>query len=207
MTNRIMLLAEANENTVSVRTVSARMKSPQHFYITYDELERIQNEGRIISNDIHSFAKIWLDRRRDRITFDFTWLSGCCFDRVEGMEQSVTLRWSKLQAFLNDCRQPDGPKTFKAISIVPHDRPKLVFTGGRENLRAAIAHPHIRHKLGKALMTNFNWPGADEVRLANDFVPYSFFFQEFRNGRPCLCGGLILHNQDDTAKAYYGIHT
>ncbi|MCH5174248.1 MAG: hypothetical protein J1D85_08610, partial [Bacteroidales bacterium] len=65
-----------------------------------------------------------------------------------------------------------------------------------------------RHKLGKALATNFNWPGADEVRLANDFVPYSFFFQEFRNGRPCLCGGLILHSQEeDMGKAYYGIHT
>ena len=64
MTNRIMLLAEANENTVAVRTVSARMKSPQRFYITYEELGRIVNEGRIISNDIHSFAKIWPDNIR-----------------------------------------------------------------------------------------------------------------------------------------------
>ena len=29
MTNRIMLRADANENTISIRTVSARMKSPQ----------------------------------------------------------------------------------------------------------------------------------------------------------------------------------
>ena len=208
MTNRIMLLAEANENTVSVRTVSARMKSPQHFYFCYSEFDRLQQDGRIVTDDIRSFAKLRLDRGRDRITFDFTWLSGYGADRVEGAEQTVTLCWSKFQTFLNDCRQPDGPRKFKAISIVSHDRPKLVFTGGRENLRAAIAHPHIRHKLGKALATNFNWPCADEVRLANDFVPYSFFFQEFRNGRPCLCGGLILHSQEeDMGKAYYGIHT
>lgn len=41
MTNRIMLLAESNENTVSVRTVSARMKSPQHFYICYSYMFRL----------------------------------------------------------------------------------------------------------------------------------------------------------------------
>ena len=87
------------------------------------------------------------------------------------------------------------------------DRPQLVFAGSRANLRAAIGDRRIRHKLGKALMDNFNWPGADEVRLASDFVPYSFFFQEIRDGRPVMCGGLILHGQDDMAKAYYGIHT
>ena len=41
----------------------------------------------------------------------------------------------------------------------------------------------------------------------NDFVPYSFFFREYQGGRVCLCGGLILHGQDDMSKAYYGIHT
>lgn len=208
MTNRVMLLADANENTIAIQTVSARMKSPQRFYICYDEFDLLCQTSRIVTDDIHSFVKIRLDEKRDRITFDFTWLSGYGVDRVEGTEQTVTLCWSKLQAFLNDCRQPDGPKKFKAISqIVSADRPKLVFTGGRENLRAAITHPHIRHKLGKALMTNFNWPGADEIRLTNDFVPFSFFFQEFRNGRPCLCGGLILHGQENMDKAYYGIHT
>lgn len=35
MTNRIMLCAHANENTIQLRTISARVKSPQRFYITY----------------------------------------------------------------------------------------------------------------------------------------------------------------------------
>ena len=48
---------------------------------------------------------------------------------------------------------------------------------------------------------------ADEIHLFNDFVPYSFFFREYRNGQPVVCGGLILHGQEDMSKAYYGIHT
>lgn len=208
MTNRIMLRADANENTVSIRTVSARMKSPQHFYICYEEFDRLRDEGRIISSDIRSFVKIRLDEKHDRIAFDFTWLTGHGFDRVEGIEQAVDLRWSKFREFLDACRQPDGPKEFKAVSLGPRrDRPRLVFAGNRENLKAAVADRRVRHKLGKALMVNFNWPDADEIRLGNDFVPYSFFFREFRNGRPVMCGGLILHSQEDMSKAYYGIHT
>lgn len=73
MTN---LYAHADENTVQFRTVSARMKSPQRFYITYGELDRLQRDGHIITNDIHSFARLWLDERRDRITFDLQPLWG-----------------------------------------------------------------------------------------------------------------------------------
>ena len=208
MTNRIMLRAHADENTIQFRTVSAHMKSPQRFYVTYDELDRLQREGHIISNDIHSFVQIRLDEQRDRIRFEFTWLTGHSFDRVEGNEQTVHLRWSPFRTFLETCRQPDGPKEFKAISLDVHrGRPRLVFDGNRANLKAAIDDPLVRRKLGKALMTNFQWPDADEVCLYNDSVPYSFFFREYRNGQACLCGGLILHGQEDMSKAYYGIHT
>ena len=208
MTNRIMLRAHADENTVQFRTVSAHMKSPQRFYVTYDELDRLQRDGRILTSDIHSFVQIRLDRRRDRITFEFTWLTGRGFDRVEGVEQTVRLRWSAFRAFLETCRQPAGPKDFKALSLdVSKRRPRLVFDGNKANLHAAVSNSQIRRKLGKALMTNFCWPDADEVHLTNDFVPYSFFFREYQGGRACLCGGLILHGQDDMSKAYYGIHT
>lgn len=208
MTNRILLHAHANENTIQFRTISARMKSPQRFYITYDELDRLRRDGSIITNDIHSFLQLRLDERRDRIRFEFTWLTGHSFDSVEGSEQTIHLHWSVFRAFLETCRHPDGPKDFKAISLDVHrGRPRLVFDGNRANLKAAIGDPLVRRKLGKALMTNFQWPDADEVCLYNDCVPYSFFFREYRNGRPCLCGGLILHGQEDMSKAYYGIHT
>ena len=208
MTNRILLCAHADENAVHFRTVSARMKSPQRFFITYGELDRLQRDGSIISKDIRSFAQLRLDEHRDRLTIEFTWLTGRSFDRVEGTEQTVHLRWSAFRAFLEDCRDPDGPKDFKALSLdVSRHRPRLVFDGDRANLRAAVGDQAVRRKLGKALMANFNWPDADEVRLYNDSVPHSFFFREFRGGRACMCGGLILHGQEDMGKAYYGIHT
>ena len=211
MTDRILFRARAWENTINIQTYTPRMKSPQRFYITYSELDRLQSEGSIISNDIHSFAVLRLHERRDRITFELTWLSGRSFDCVEGHEQTVHLRWSKFRDYLDTVRQPDCPeedKIFWAISLDTHrGRPRLVFDGNRANLKAAIGNPRVRRKLGKALMANFNWPDADEVHLTNDFVPYSFFFREYQNDRPCLCGGLILHGQEDMDKAYYGIHT
>ena len=211
MTDRILFRARAWENTISIQTYTPRMKSPQRFYITYSELDRLQSEDSIISNDIHSFVVLRLDERRDRITFEFTWLSGRSFDRVEGHEQTVHLRWSKFRDYLDTVRQPDCPeedKIFRALSLgVSKSRPRLVFDGSRANLHAAIADPVIRRKLSKALMANFNWPYAEEIHLTNDFVPYSFFFREFQGGRACMCGGLILHGQDDMSKAYYGIHT
>lgn len=211
MTDRIMLRAYASENTISIQTYTPRMKSPQRFYITYSELDRLQSEGSIITNDIHSFVKLRLDEHRDRLTFEFTWLSGCGFDRVEGVEQTVHLRWGKFRDFLDVVRQPDCPKenkVFRAVSLdARRGRPRLVFDGNRANLRAAIGDPRVRHKLGKALMANFNWPDADEIHLTNDFMPYSFFFREYRNGQAGMCGGLILHGQEDMDKAYYGIHT
>lgn len=208
MTDRILLHAHADENTVWFRTVGARVKSPRRFCATYGELERLKHDGHIISNDIHSFLQVRLDERRDQAVFEFTWLAGRGFDRVEGFEQTVRIRWSRFRTFLEECRDPDGPRDFKALSLdVSKDRPRLVFDGNRANLHAAIADPVIRRKLGKALMANFNWPDADEIHLMNDFVPYSFFFREYRNGRASMCGGLILHGQEDMAKAYYGIHT
>lgn len=167
MTDRIMLRARADEHTINFRTVSARMKSPQRFFITYGELDRLQRDGSLISNDIRSFAKLRLDENRDRLTFDFTWLSDCCENGpggVKGYEQTVNISWSKFQVFLENCRLPDGPKEFKAISLdVRRSRPRLVFDGNRANLRAAIGNPLIRRKLGKALMANFNWPDAEQI--------------------------------------------
>ena len=214
MADRIMLRAYGNEHTVSVQTYTPRMKSsPQRFYITYSELDRLVQDGYLLTSDIHSFAKLRLDEQRNRLTFEFTWLSGHGFDQVEGHEQTVHLHWSKFRDFLDMVRQPDCPeenKVFRAVSLgAPRGRPRLVFDGNRANLRAAVGDPLIRRKLGKALMANFNWPDSDEIHLHNDFLPYSFFFREYRNGRACLCGGLILHGQDQTdmRKAYYGIHT
>lgn len=43
--------AHADENTVQFRTVSARMKPPQRFYVTYGELDRLREDKSIITNE------------------------------------------------------------------------------------------------------------------------------------------------------------
>ena len=86
MTNRIMLRAYVNESTIDIRTVSAHIKSPQHFYICYSGLDRLQDEVRIISSDIRSFVKIRLEEKHVRIAFDFIWPTVHGINRVEGTE-------------------------------------------------------------------------------------------------------------------------
>ena len=188
MTDRILFRAEAGGYGIDVRTVSARMKS-RRFWICYDAFVRLEEDGTVICSDIHSFAKLRLDRKHDRLSIDFVWLTGHGSDRVDGWEQSADIRWSKFKEFLDACRQPDGPKEFKAVSLGPRwDRPRLVFDGDKANLKAAVADRRVRHKLGKALMAHFNWPDADEIYIFNDFVPYSFFFREFRDGNAYAAG-------------------
>ena len=58
MTNRIMLHAHANENTIKFRTVGTRMKSPQSFYVTYSELDRLRRDGSIITKALRSACPV-----------------------------------------------------------------------------------------------------------------------------------------------------
>ena len=122
MTDRILLHAHADENTIQLRTVSARVKSPRRFYVTYDELDRLKRDGHIISNDIHCFLQARLDERRDLAAFDFTWLAGHCFDRVEGFEQTVRIRWAPFREFLENSRTAPGtsrPSPWTCPGTVP----------------------------------------------------------------------------------------
>ena len=106
-----MLHAHANENTIQFRTVGTRMKSPQSFYVTYSELDRLRRDGSIIANDIHSYVQLQLDERRDRLTFDFTWLTGRSFGRVDGIEQTIHLCWSAFREFLETAASRTAPRT------------------------------------------------------------------------------------------------
>lgn len=206
MRDRIIVQIDINESSLAFRTRQGDQRSPHRFYVTRGELDDLERAGSAITADIHSFARLRLDRQRDLLEMDFTWLSGSESD-LRGFSQTVRLPWCRIRQLL-DVPYAEGLPGVRLLGLPPAaTRPRLVFDGDRTNLRAAVGDPRVRRKLGKALMANFNWPGADEVRLYNDFTPYSFFFREVRDGKPCLCGGLILHGQEDMRKAYYGIHT
>ncbi len=65
----------------------------------------------------------------------------------------------------------------------------------------------MRKKLGKFLSCHFAWKDSRKITVTDDFVPYSFFFREERANGTGTCGGIILHNQQNLKKAYYGMHT
>ena len=65
----------------------------------------------------------------------------------------------------------------------------------------------LRKKLGKFLANYLAWKESVRIMVYDDFVPYSFFFREERANGGGMCGGIILHRQEDLKKAYYGIHT
>lgn len=206
MYDRIIVQIDVNKDSLAFRTRRRDRRSPHAFYVTRREFEVLDREGSSVTADIYSFARLRLDRKHGLLEMDFTWLSGSESD-LRGFSQTIRLPWDRIRELL-DAPYEEGLPGVKLLSLPPAStRPRLVFDGDRANLRAAVGDHAVRRKLGKALMANFNWPGADEVRLYNDFTPYSFFFREFQDGRPCLCGGLILHGQEDMSKAYYGIHT
>lgn len=206
MSNRILVKMSANSDSIAFRTVTKGRKSPHWFYILRSEMERLWESGGILTNDIHSFAKLRYEREREIVSIRFAWLSSCDGDALAGWEQTVRLPYGPLAEFIRCSLTGAGPKQWKVLSFEDRKRPKLEF-GEADNLRAALSNKIVRRRLVRCLRDHFDWPGADRICFYNDFLPYSFSFREFHNGSPGLCGGLILHGQEDMCEAHYSLHT
>ena len=206
MKNRVLLKATASENCISFRTVSRSRKSPKRFYITRDEFAMLEAQASITTHDGWSFAVLRRDTKADTLEIQFTWLSGGG-DGLSGWEETVTVPYGRLAAFVRESAQEGGPKEWKVLSIdLSGRRPKLMFDA-KKTLRAILNNGVVRRKLVRFLRDGFNWPRSEQIRLYSDFVPYSFFFREIQGGEAVMCGGLILHGQEDMSKAYYSVHT
>lgn len=204
---RTLVKATVGENCIGFRIVSWRKKSPQRFLIVRERLEELGCGETVIVSDIHSFAALRRNESTGMLTIDFTWLSGGCNGEVEGWEESVTVPYDALIAFMRESVQADGPKEWKRLSICAVPRPRLVFHD-QKRLRECVANKVVRGKLAHALRDNFRSPYVEQINFYHDFEPYSFFFQEVRNGRDGMVGGLIFHNlRNDLKKAYYSVHT
>lgn len=206
MNNRNTLVkAYAGEYGIDFWTISRNRKSPHRFYILRDKLEELERNPKIIVHDIYSFAILHLNTHTGMLEIEFDWLSGNSHN-IMGWQETVILPYEELAAFVHNSTL-GGPSEWKAFSINnPKKQPKLIFNS-RKNLHAAIQNGIIRRKLARFLRDGFQWPNADQIELYDDFLPYSFTFHEIKNGKTAMIGGLILHQQDDIKKAYYGIHT
>lgn len=206
MNNRVLLKAAASEHCISFRTVSRSRKSPKRFYVTRDEFARLEAQASITTHDGWSFAILRRDARADTLEIQFTWLNGGG-DRLSGWEETVIVPYSQLAAFVRESAQEGGPREWKALSMdFSGRRPQLVFDA-KKTLHAILNNGVVRRKLVRFLRDGFNWPRSEQIHFYNDFVPYSFFFREIQDGEAVMCGGLILHGQEDMNKAYYSVHT
>ena len=204
MDDRIMVKVNASDHCIGFRTVSRERKSPHTFYILPHELLRLRQTGYLIVSDLQCFAEL---RRGtgDRATITFWWLSEGCNGSISGWKQTVMLPLNRLLDFAERIGEGDA-KEWKLLSLKETFSPKLVFVD-EGNLKQAVANATIRRKLARFLSRSFHYRGATEIRLFDDFLPYSFFFREMLGEQVGMCGGVILHGQDNLKKSEYSIHT
>ena len=203
----------ATEHFVSIRTVTRQRKSPHSFTLPRSAFIGLESDGDITVNDGHSFAKIRLSKDDSLVQFDFTWLNRYGDDTVKGFAQTVTLDYRDLTFHVTDSLRANRPDDWSMLSISnPEKYPRLDFSspGAQRTIRDVLAVPVLRHKLTRAVRDRFKWPHPTEdhvIRFYADHDRYSFFFQEYIDGKECVCGGLILHRYDGLEKSYYGVHT
>ena len=206
MSNRTLVKVIAYENCISIKTISRDRKSPHRFFISLDSLAQLETQAAIIVKDISSFAAMYRDTSADTLEIRFTWLTGTG-SSISGYEETVMLPYSRLAAFVRDSSVTGKAEEWTVLSLKQaQGKPRYVFKSG-ETLRAVLSNGVIRRKLIRALRDSFNWPKSQEIHFHADFLPYSFIFEEIRDGQSAMVGGLILHGQDDMRNAYYSVHT
>lgn len=210
MGQRTMVKLSASDGCVFLWTVSRGFRSPHRFGISDRKLQVLEDKSHIIVSDIHSFAELRLGRsvkegNGDMLTVDFTWLSDSGFRRVAGREETIHLPYRQFQEKLEESRKLGGTGV-GMLSVNEKGTPRIEFQS-RKNLREVAERKVLRKKLGRFLNNHFSWKGSRRIVVYDDFVPYSFFFQEERLNGNGICGGIILHGQDDLKKASYGMHT
>lgn len=201
-----LVKAYAGEYGIDIRTVSRSRKSPHRFYILRDALADLDHKPKIIVRDIRSFAVLCRNVCDGTLEIEFNWLNGNGHELM-GWEETVVIPYEEFAAFVHNSTVESGPSEWKILSVDKSvRRPQIIFNS-RRNLQKVLQNWIVRRKLVRFLRDGFCWPDAERIELFDDFLPYSFTFREIKNGKEALFGGLILHNQDDIGKAYYGIHT
>ena len=204
MDKRTLVKVSAGEHCIGFKTVSQQRKSPRTFLVTRDELARLEQTPKIITQDIYCFAALRLNTATRTLSIDFSWLQHHYDCELTGWEETVVLPYDALMAFVQASAKEDGPKKWRALSLQAAMTPKIVFVD-TERLRQCLENRIVRKKLVQALQNNFQ--GADRVEFYHDFEAYSFMFESYRAGRSSIVGGLILHDQGNLKKAHYSVHT
>lgn len=208
MDQRIMVRISAREESFSLRTFSRRHPLSRSFIILRKKLGELEEKKYVIVSDISSFAELRLCSEGQDIPvleIRFSWLRDCGCGKLAGEQETVRLFYNRFKAVVEESERQEG-KEMKMLTILERFRPKIEFKDCG-NLKDVVENRAIRRKLGKFLDRHFNWRDSDRIIVTDDFAPYSFFFTEMRGKIRGICGGIILHGQEDLKKAYYGMHT
>lgn len=204
MDNRTMVKITEYDNSYAVRTVSRDFHSSKNFYILKSELDKLQRDGCIIFRDIYSYADIKYCKTRkgvaDKIQITFSWLSSPGDGTLTGRVETISIPPDSFDLSLH------GEGEVKKVLSIP-DKLPVIECRSQKNLHRVVENRQLRSKLARFLDKNFRWVDYDRIVLYDDFVPYSFVFDGYAKYSSGICGGIILHGQENLQTAYYSIHT
>lgn len=205
---RTMVKICAEGEFVSLRTYSRKYGRSGQFFLWRKELDELGTKGKLLGSDGYSYARLYLHKSREGeeiLKIEITWLHSSG-NELTGRLERLSLVYQDFLCCVEESVLAGG-KTCRRLSLPECHRPVIEFNS-RHNLKKVVRIKGMRRKLGKFLDCHFRWPDAVRIQIVDDScVPYSFFFQEERLNGKGICGGIILHGQEDIKKACYGMHT
>lgn len=202
---RTMLKVTVSGEFLVFKTVTREWKSGT-LYVNRAELYDLNWKDQVIVKDCDYFAVFTRNHPRGTVGITFYWAQcsdGTC---LTGRKSTVQIPWRDFSDFLERSADAGGLEKWEALSDDENHYPRLIFANTKR-LGEVVRNKQVRRKFSKFFRNAFRWPDSDEIYLYADFVPYSFTFREFRDGKEFMNGGIILHRQDDMKKAYYSMHT
>ena len=208
MNDRILVKVFCSQELLDLRTISRTRKSPHTFSILRETLAHLEAERWLTVYSLDSSAILRLLEEsggQQILEMDITWLQDQGGGRVAGWKERLRLPYAPFQDFIR-AEGEENCTAWKQLSI-PEAKNRRVEFHSRERLQEVLRHPVLRHKLGKLLAQEFQWPGTEKIFLYDDFEPYSFFFREYTTRGPGICGGIILSRSGKLRDSHYSVHT
>lgn len=204
MESRTLVKIKAESQYLLFRTISRGKKSPHAFYIPRSSPERLDglSDPVVVVSNFPDFAEFRRNVARGELQIRFSWMN-CTNDRLTGWTETVTLPYD---VFIHFLRSAAEGEQWSVLSSEKSLSPRLIFCEG-DAIREVASNKLVRRKLARFLRDHFQWKSGGTIHFFSDYVPYSFFFRETPDGQPGICGGLILHDQEDMKRAYYSVHT
>jgi hypothetical protein len=187
-----MVLLDRREQTIGLRTVSRKRKSPQTFLVLIENLRALLagEINAVVEDDIYSFVKIHADS--DSLRFVFSWLQNSGGESVAGYREYINIGKQDIQDMLD---AEDGFE-MRVLSVNRRKLPKLDFSGATDTLRNILADKEKKRAFVKALCRNFQYH-CDSIRFYRDSA-YSFIF--YRADARRVSGGFVLHDSQKPRK-------